>query len=157
MREVLTLFEDRDWTILQIPDISLEDEELPEYCLCLPNDKELIVALLRRGIATYGLPWRCLHIVWLLDRPVAVRKVFRHLTPKFAYERLHEWKNEKTPSIPLSRILDEILRPLVSLGYLSREDIRAIAAFAKGCRDHDLIEGEITGRIHDRLKRYLDG
>ena len=151
--ETLTLLADSlDWRPIHTIDPALDAAEAPEYCLSLAPDSELVLRLLQHRILTYGPRRNCLQIIWLLDPEAAPRTVFNLLTPHIASEWLHDWKRDASPSVPLSRVLDEILQPLADLGYLQRGDFQ-ILKDRSGSLPREVLQIRIES-ICDKLNRH---
>ncbi len=129
---------------------------IPEYCLCLAENDNFVLDLLRNNIRAYGLPRRNPLIVWLLDPEAAGPAVFTHLSPAAARRVLHKWKNRAFPNMPLATVVRDVLLPLERLGYLATGDSKYLQTYADPKREikHRLVAREIEGRILPELRFY---
>jgi hypothetical protein len=130
--------------------------QLPEYCLCLTDNDEFVLELLRHNIRTYGPPRGNILVVWLLNPDVTADDTFRHLSPVAARHVLHKWNDSAMPDVPLATIVRDVLLPLETLGYLEKGDSKHLQAYSTPdtAVKHKIIAREITGRILPKLRRY---
>lgn len=145
------------WTIIDSRLDLPREAELPDFCLSLTENDNLVLELLHRNVRTYCLQSGSLPVFWLLDRDVEASATFDHLTPRVARRVLHKWKNRSMPDVPLQVIVSDILLPLEALGYLKRGDSRHLQKYAdlEPQPKPDVIVREIEGRVFSRLERYL--
>jgi hypothetical protein len=130
--------------------------QLPEYCLCLTDNDDFVLELLRRNIRTYGPPRGDILIVWLLNPAVNADATFRHLSPAAARRRLHRWESGAMLDIPLATIVRDVLLPLETLGYLEQGDSKYLQEYSNQTTavKHEIIANELKEIIRPKLRRY---